>query len=67
MGTVPARIHYHLVYRMAKEIKSKVSNLSTDPDTIKNLAEDDATAKARENLKERRECLRLSLDKLKDY
>ena len=67
MGTIPARIHYHLIHRLSLDIKSRVTNLATDVGTLGNLVEDEKTATVRAELLERQECLRKSLDELNKY
>ena len=67
MGTIPARIHYHLIHRLSMDIKSRVTNLGTNAATLENLVEDEKTATIRAELLERQECLRKSLDELNKY
>lgn len=67
MGSIPARIHYHLIHRLSLDVKSRVTNLGTDVTTLENLVEDEKTAVIREELLERQECLQRSLEELNKF
>ena len=44
MGTVPMKVHWFLIKKLADQIQSHVIAMATDPATIELLAEDEKTA-----------------------